>query len=157
MHKLGLTDNMLYVKAMRLYIVSSFPASHYSDRLLGRIFLQGEIDASIVVLGQCVDELGIIESGPVFIAGGVVRQEYARVIQQYRIGKLFLPYRTRRFGLVDQVGAACGLQKAYFDWSFGALDKDTGDLPLDPRICLERAALGVGAWLLNEPIDCFLR
>ena len=124
---------------------------------LGRLFLRGETDTPIVVLGQCVDEIGIMASGSIFVVGAVARHEYARVIRQYRIGKLFSPYRTRRFGLVDELGAVCGRQKAYFDWSFGALEKDGGDLPLDPRICLERAALEVAAWLLNEPIDRFLR
>jgi hypothetical protein len=120
---------------------------------LGRIFLRAEIDVWIVVLGLCVDELGIMASDSVFVAGRVARHEYARVFQQYRITKLFSPYRTRHFGLVDTLGAAYGLKKAYFDWSFGALEKDAGDLSLDPRICLERAALEVGAWLINEPID----
>ena len=124
---------------------------------LARIFLQSEIDASIIVLGQCVDELGMMASGYIFVAGEVARHEYGRVIQQYRIGKLFSPYRTRHFGLVDELGVACGLRKAYFDWSFGALEKDSGDLSLDPRICLERAAIEIGAWLLNEPVDRLLR
>ena len=90
------------------------------------------------------------------MAGFVARHEYARVIQQYHIGKLFSPYRTRHFGLwISSERFADG--KSNIDWSFGALDEDAGDLPLDPRICLERAALEVGAWLLNEPVDRFLR
>jgi hypothetical protein len=120
---------------------------------LARAFVQAEADVLIVVLGQCVDELGMMESSSVFVAGRVARDEYARVIRQYRVGKLFSPNRTRHFGLLSKLGADYGLQKAYFDWSFGALKQDVDDLPMDPRICLERTALEVGAWFLGDPSD----
>jgi O-antigen biosynthesis protein len=122
---------------------------------LGRMFRLRDIDASIVVLGQCVEELRLMASGNIFVTGAIARQEYPQVILQYGIGRLFSPYRTRHFRLADDLGALCGLQKGYFDWSFGSLEIDDGDLALDPRICVERAALEVGAWLLDEPADCF--
>jgi len=122
---------------------------------LGRMFRLRDIDASIVVLGQCADELGVMATLNIFVTAAIAREEYPQVIRQYGIGKLFSPYRTRHFGIGDELGAVCGLQKAYFDWSFGALAIDDGDLALDPRICVERAALEVGAWLFDEPADCF--
>ena len=122
---------------------------------LARMFRLRDVDASIVVFGQCIDELGIMASGNIFVTGAVARHEYPQIIRQYGIGRLFSPYRTRRFQMLDEVGALCALQKGYFDWSFGSLEIDDGDLALDPRICVERAALEVGAWLFDELADCF--
>ena len=133
-------------------------ATGESDRqimTLGRMFRLRDIDVSIVVLGLCVDELGIMASGNIFVTGAIALEQYPQVIRQYGVARLFSPYRTRHFRMVDDLGALCGLQKGYFDWSFGALEIDDGDLALDPRICVERAALEVGAWVLLEPADCF--
>jgi O-antigen biosynthesis protein len=114
---------------------------------LERQFERQRIDASIVVLGRCLHDLAIMESGRVFVTGVISEEEYAPVLRQYRISKLLSPYRTRHFGLIDRLSAGFGLPKGYFDWSFGALDRESGDLALDPRICLERAALEIGAWM----------
>jgi GT2 family glycosyltransferase len=114
---------------------------------LDRQFERQRINASIVVLGRCVHDLGIMERGRIFVTGVVPDEEYVRVLRQYRISKLFSPYRTRYFGLIDRLSAGLGLRKGYFDWSFGALGRDPGDLALDPRICCERAAFETSAWM----------
>jgi O-antigen biosynthesis protein len=114
---------------------------------LERQFERQRINASIVVLGRCLHDLEIMEKGRVFVTGDIPDDEYARVLRQYRISKLFSPYRTRHFGLIDRLSASLGIPKGYFDWSFGALDCDQGDLALDPRICCERAALETTAWM----------
>ncbi len=124
---------------------------------MGRMFRLRGIEASIIVLGRCVDELGVMASGNVFVTGAISRQEYPQAIEQYGVGNLFSPYRTRHFGTVDDIGALCGLKKAYFDWSFGSLEIDDGDLALDPRICVQRAALEVGAWLPGDHAREFWR
>jgi hypothetical protein len=33
------------------------------------------------------------------------------------------------------------------------MDREPGDLALDPTICFERAALEIGAWLADRPIE----
>ncbi|MGA9846798.1 MAG: hypothetical protein WBQ45_04060, partial [Roseiarcus sp.] len=88
----------------------------------------------------------------IFVTSVIDEGEYQRVLRQYRITRLFSPYRTRHFGLVDYLSATFSLPKAYFDWSFGALDRTAGDLALDPRVCFERAALQIGAWIADGPI-----
>ena len=134
---------------MTLGIVCPQVASEADRQIttLGRMFRSLEIDASIVVLGQCGDDLGVMASGNAFVTGAVERDEYPQIIRQYRVTRLFSPYRTRLFGLVDDLGAQCRLHKAYFDWSFGALEVENKDLALDPRICVERAAREIGEWL----------
>ncbi len=108
------------------------------------------IQASVVVLGRCSNELGLMSKRRIFVTNIIAEDEYERVLRQYRITHLLSPYRTRRFGLVDRLSAAIGLAKGYFDWSFGALDLQAGDLALDPRICFERAARQIGAWIADR-------
>jgi hypothetical protein len=110
------------------------------------------LDAPIIVLGRCSNELGMMSKGRIFVTNVIGVDEYERALQQYRITHLISPYRTRHFGLVDRLSVAFGLPKGYFDWSFGALDREAGDLGLDPRICFERAALEICAWINDRPI-----
>ena len=108
------------------------------------------IQASVVVLGRCSNELGLMSKRRIFVTNIIAEDEYERVLRQYRITHLLSPYRTRRFGLVDRLSAVNGLPKGYFDWSFGVLDLEAGDLALDPRICFERAARQIGAWIADR-------
>ena len=120
--------------------------------VLDRLFDKQGIQASIIVLGRCLNELGLMSRRRIFVTSLVGEDEYVRVLRQYRITHLLSPYRTRHFGLVDRLSSASGLPKGYFDWSFGALDREAGDLALDPRICFERAALEIGAWITDRLI-----
>jgi hypothetical protein len=114
---------------------------------ISRRLVQDERDTKIVVLGRCVDDLTTMAAGNVFVAGEVDLDEYARLIAQYRISALMSPYRTCFFGLLDNIANETGLPKAYFDWSFAALETDDGDLALDPRVCDEGAAWAIADWL----------
>jgi GT2 family glycosyltransferase len=120
------------------------------DRLvagLARLLAASGIDAAIVVLGRCVDDLGLMATGNVFVTGPAAAGEHARLVAQYRIGALASLYRSAFFGEVDRLARASGLPKAYFDWSFGALPVEADDLTLDPRICDEKAASSIAFWL----------
>jgi GT2 family glycosyltransferase len=116
------------------------------ERVLDERGLQG----SIVVLGRCVNELGVMSKSHIFVSGNIEDSEYERALDQYRVTHLLSPYRTRHFGLVDRLSSEVGIPKGYFDWSFGALEREAGDLALDPRICFERAALEIAAWLVGS-------
>ena len=105
------------------------------------------IQASIVVLGRCVNEFGVMSKGRIFVTRDIGDDEYERALQQYRVTHLLAPHRTRGFGLVDRLSSEPRIPKAYFDWSFGALDHEAVDLALDPRICFEKAALEIVSWL----------
>jgi O-antigen biosynthesis protein len=118
-----------------------------------RLLDEKRVEVSVVVLGRCLNDLDLMSKRRIFVTGVIAEDEYARVLRQYRITHLFSPYRTRHFGLVDRLSAAIGLPKGYFDWSFGALERETGDLALDPRICFESAARQIGAWITDRPID----
>ncbi|MBV8565512.1 MAG: glycosyltransferase family 2 protein [Methylobacteriaceae bacterium] len=119
------------------------------DRLLlklGRTFEQTGVATPIVVIGNAVDNLRLMSCDNIFVTGKVEEDEQERVIRQYRIGALFLPYRMDLFFLIERLAANASLPKAYFDWSFGAAERKPGDLALDPRICDDKVAIEVSAW-----------
>ena len=124
--------------------------SALADRLIVRLardlLRRGEA-TGIVVLGQCLNDLAAMGAGNVFVAGKVEPDEYERLFRQYEICALMSPYRSCFFGRLDQLSLLSGLPKAYFDWTFGKLPLDRGDLSLDPRLCDAKAATHVVAWL----------
>jgi hypothetical protein len=120
------------------------------DRLvlrLGRLFALRGIEIPIVVLGRCLDDLALMAVGDVFVTGPAQTDEYERLVAQYQIGALALPYRTAFFGVLDRLAQATATPKAYFDWSFGSLAAEADDLSLDPRICDEKAAASLAIWV----------
>ena len=98
--------------------------------------------ASIVVLGRCLNEFSIMSGGRIFVTSVIEEDEYERVLRQYRITHLLSPYRTRHFGVVDRLSAAFELPKGYFDWSFGAVDRQLGDLALGSKDLLRKSRAG---------------
>jgi GT2 family glycosyltransferase len=132
-----------------LAIVAPEPSA-LSDRLivsLGRALLRRGAATSIVVLGQCLDDLAVMACGNVFVAGKSETEEYERLLRQYEVSALMSPYRTRFFGRIDRLAQNSGLPKAYFDWTFGKMTPMAPDLALDPRLCDARAAVQIVDWL----------
>ena len=125
-----------------------------ADRLIAALArrLRREGAGSLVVLGRCLDDLASMAVGNVFVAGTLDEKESPTVLSLYGVGKLFSPYRTQGFGRLDALSRLAGAPKAYFDWSFGALTRETNDLALDPRVCNESAARAVARWLLDEAL-----
>ena len=61
------------------------PRSLSPDLALERAFDQECMQASIIVLGRCLYELGIMSGPRIFVTGVVDDDEYERVVRQYRI------------------------------------------------------------------------
>jgi hypothetical protein len=136
-----------------LAVIAPAPCA-LADRLilgLGRALLRRGATRPIVVFGACVDDLAAMSSGLVFVAGKVGTEEYARLVRQYEVSALMSPYRTRFFGRLDALSREFGLHKAYFDWSYGRLPLEEGDLSLDPRLCDAKAVDHIAAWLGSGP------
>ena len=88
-----------------LAIVAPEPSA-LADRLivsLGRALLRRGAATSIVVLGQCLDDLAVMACGNVFVAGKIETEEYERLLRQYEVSALMSPYRTRFFGRIDRL------------------------------------------------------
>jgi hypothetical protein len=120
------------------------------DRLLLRIarrLAQSDAEASLVVFGACVDDAAVMATGKAFVTGPARAADFLEMARDYAVDALFAPDRGGGFGDLDAVAAALGLPKAYFDWSFGAFAAEAGDLSLDPRICEDKAAARIVAWM----------
>jgi GT2 family glycosyltransferase len=120
------------------------------DRLiiaLGRALRLRGVDVQVVVLGGCADDLAVMASGNVFVAGPVATEEYEPLLRQYGAMALMSPSRTRFFGTVDRLARRFGLPQAGFDYSMGRLTRSEGDLALDPRLCDAKAASLAADWL----------
>ncbi len=120
-----------------------------ADRLvvaLGRALRRIDDSARIVVFGGCVDDLAVMRAGDIFVAGPVEQDGIERLLRQYDVSALMSPYRARLFDRIDRISRAFALPKACFDFSFGKLALEDGDLALDPRLCDAKAASRVAQW-----------
>ena len=128
-------------------------ASVESDRLLVRLSrkLPRRGDGfRMVVLGNCLNEEDILAAGFTVVIRPGDPDEYLRLAQLFRVGRLALLDRTCLFGPLDRLARQIGAPKAYFDWSFGALEASPRDLAMDPRVCDEKAASAVAFWVNSD-------
>lgn len=119
------------------------------DRLLRRLG-EGEGEPEIVVFGATLDDRALMATGRLFVTGPVETGALLEVARLYQVDALLAPNRSGGFGELEAAAAALAAPKAYFDWTFGALEIAPGDLSLDPRICDEKAAARITAWMLAE-------
>ena len=103
--------------------------------------------AEIVVLGACLDDFAAMAPGNVVVTGPVEGVELAPLVRAYGVTELMSGSRALFGGRLDALAAACGLPRAGFDWSSGALPFGAGELALDPRLCDRKTAEIVADWL----------
>jgi GT2 family glycosyltransferase len=132
-----------------LGIVSPMPEAGVDALIvtLARVLRRRGDPARIVVYGRCLDDLSAMASGNVFVTGPVEQDDIVELIGPYGITELMSCSRTRFIGRLDSLASACGLARASFDWSSGALAFDPADLALDPRLCDLKIAERVADWL----------
>lgn len=115
-------------------------------RLLSRE-LPEEGPLKIVVLGQTLDDGALISHPLVFVTGAARHNDYDELLRSYRVTALFSPDRWASVALIDELAMRQNVPKAYFNWSFKSMEKFTGDLVLDPRICDAKAVTALLGWL----------
>lgn len=123
------------------------------DRLLlrlGRRLAAEGAAAELIVFGAAVDDGALMATGKVFVTGPARGEDYLDLARAYRVEGLLAPERSGGYGDLEATAAALGAPKAYFDWSFGAFAVEWGDLSLDPRICQDKAAALIAAWMNGE-------
>jgi hypothetical protein len=136
----------------RLGIIAPVPSLE-SDRIavrLARGLTQRDGGKRIVVFGSSFAEQSLLATGTAWVAGLATPEDYPVLARQYGVGRLALFARSGFFGPLDAAARILGMRKAYFDWSFGALATEPGDLAIDPRVCDAKAAAAVAMWLNSD-------
>jgi O-antigen biosynthesis protein len=101
----------------------------------------------VIVIGQTLDDLGLMRLDNVHVTGAVDRREYSRILSQYDIGALFFPIRQPLFGHPTMAGLAERVATASFDWSSGEGSPRAGDLALRPGITNDELIESLVSWL----------
>jgi GT2 family glycosyltransferase len=88
----------------------------------------------IVVIGETIDDIGLMRLDNVYVTGAVQPDELDRILRQYDIGALFIPMRQPLFGHPTILYLADRIRTASFDWSFGDVSSRHTDLALSPYL-----------------------
>jgi len=114
---------------------------------LARTLRRRENPADIVVLGACLDDFAAMAPGNVTVAGPMEGEDLKPLIAAHGVTELMAASRALYGGRLDALACRCGLPRAGFDWSSGALPFGPGELALDPRLCDRKTAEIVADWL----------
>ena len=104
-------------------------------------------DRSIVVIGETIDDIGLMRLDNVFVTGAVQVTEYDRILRQYSIGALFIPVRQPLFGHPAIIDIARRVPTASFDWSLGNVPFHPADLALNPYLTDDELIASFVTWL----------
>jgi hypothetical protein len=104
-------------------------------------------ERAIVVVGDTIDDIGLMKLDNVHVTGAVEPSEYDRIILQHTIGTLFIPMRQPLFGHPKMNDLTGRLPTAFFDWSFGEVSPRPTDLALSPDLTDEQLVTALLPWL----------
>jgi O-antigen biosynthesis protein len=98
-----------------------------------------------VIVGETLDDLALMRFGNVFVSGLVKTSEFARLVRQYRVSRLFTGFGQPLFGHpMVETALHCGPPVSYFDWSLGECKPRADDLALDPSLSAHDTAAVLG-------------
>jgi O-antigen biosynthesis protein len=128
--------------------------SAYELRLMREIALfmrRAHPRTSVVVLGETLDDTGLMRFGNVFVSGPVGVADLARLIRQYRLNRIFAGFGQPLFGHpVIEAAMNCGLPAAYVDWSLGDCTARGSDFPIDASLSCRDVATVLGRWIAEQ-------
>ncbi len=137
----------------RLGIVPS-RTSAYELRLMREIALfmrRAHPRTSIVVLGETLDDLGLMRFENVFVSGAVDAADLGRLVRQYRLNRIVAGFGPPLFGHpIIEAAMRCGLATAYVDWSLGDCAARNNDLAIDPSLSCRDVAAVLGRWIAEQ-------
>lgn len=115
-------------------------------RTLGARLARTCADVQLLVIGNTLDDLGLLAAGHIFVTGPVPTEELARVLEAYGCPTLVSPYRDGLFHVIEDAGNRHSGATAYFDWSRSGYRRRHGDLVLDPNWPDTAAAEQIVEW-----------
>ena len=129
--------------------MASLESDRIAVRLARRLAAPGEA-MRIVVLGSSLAEESLLATDTAWVTGLAEPEDFVRLCEQYGVDRVAVFDRGGLFGPLDKAARELGLRKAYFDYSFGGLSPEDGDLAMDPRLCDDKAAALVAFWLDSD-------
>jgi GT2 family glycosyltransferase len=105
-------------------------------------------DASIIVLGETIDDKTLTRGGNCFVTGRVEAQGLRRLLRQYQIQHVMVGAGSPLFGHPIEASAIKSrLPLARLDWSFGAYAGRDGDLLIKPNLKPPQIAETLVQWM----------
>ncbi|WP_158814054.1 glycosyltransferase [Methylocapsa sp. S129] len=121
------------------------------QRLLGsiaRAFTSARPEVFITVIGATLDDFNLMQFGNISVAGKVDENEFARVIEAYRLDALFVSAARPLFGHpAMSLAASSALPVSFLDWTMGEIKPRQGDLAIDPRSDLDAIVGALAKWI----------
>jgi O-antigen biosynthesis protein len=108
-------------------------------------------DLDVTVIGETLDDLGLMRTAGAFVTGPVAAAELPRIVDAYALQALLVIAAQPLFGHPLQAAALkAGIPVAAFDWTGGRCKARRGDLPIDPRSRLPEIAAALRRWMLKS-------
>lgn len=133
--------------ALGLVPVGAGPAEYHLMKAVVLVHSRKRPEQSCVVIGETLDDLGLMKLDNVFVTGAVAADELERVLRQYGVGAVFFPSRRPLFGHPRIAAVADLAPTAAFDWSFGTVAPAQGDLALSPHLSDDEVSGALVSWL----------
>ncbi len=127
--------------------ITEFKLMKYAALAINRAFPE----RPVVVIGDTIDDLALMKLDNIYVTGAVEADEYDRVLQQYAVGKLFVPVARPLFGHPTIVELSSKRPTAFFDWSLGEVPSRPMDLALDPYLTDEEFTTALVDWISQGP------
>lgn len=105
-------------------------------------------DISITVIGEALDDIGLMHASNAFVTGVVEPREFQHLIVALGIERLFITTTQPLFGHPTLSAASSSqLPTAYFDWSMGKSMRRKKDLAIDPCVSLAELIRALNRWI----------
>jgi GT2 family glycosyltransferase len=103
-------------------------------------------DREVFVFGGASMDDALIARG-LFVTGGIAFDETSRIVAQYGVSRLLLPYRDGAFWALESYRIFSAAPAAYFDWSLTAFQQASCDLSLEPSLGDAEAIIRLLDWM----------
>ena len=134
--------------ALGIVAVRKSPAELRFIRETARALRRSSPETRIVVLGETLDDDGLIRIGNLHVTGALAPDELPRLIRLYRLGSLVAGIGAPLFGHPMILAVTnSDLPTAWLDWSGGNYRPAPGDLLIDPGAPADDAAAALAAWI----------
>ena len=108
-------------------------------------------EISITVIGETLDDIGLMRSSSAFVTGAVEPHDFGDLVRSLAVDHLFVSATQPLFAHpILSAATSCHLPTAYFDWSAGKCTARKSDLAIDPQWPLAELVDKLSGWLSDR-------